>query len=138
MQTPEEFALALAPHLKKMGYKKVKLTWYKTLGSLSLVFSIQKSQYGADVWYYYFGIGLQELASSPIRTIGKCQITYRVDQTENKKPITYENLLHLIRKWEAMYGDLQKLRICAIEGRLSGQCTPAARRYLTSVDLSKL
>lgn len=138
MQTPEELALALAPHLKEMGYKKVRSTWYKEIGPLTLVFSIQKSQFGADVWYYYFGIGLQALTPTPIKSIGKCQITYRVDQIENNKTVTCDNLVHLVRKWETMYGDLRKLRVCAIEGRLSGQCTPAARRYLTSVDLSAL
>lgn len=120
MHSPEELASALAPQLKEMGYKKSKLTWYKELAHLTLVFSIQKSQYGGDVWYYYFGIGLHALTPSPIRSIGKCQITYRIDQIERNK------------------GDLRKLRVCAIEGRLSGQCTPTARRYLTTADLSSL
>ena len=121
-----------------MGYKKSKLTWYKELAHLTLVFSIQKSQYGGDVWYYYFGIGLHALTPSPIRSIGKCQITYRIDQIERNKPVSCETLVHLVQKWEVMYGDLRKLRVCAIEGRLSGQCTPTARRYLTTADLSSL
>lgn len=95
--------------LKNNGYKKKNTSWYKLCDTLSIVFSIQKSQYGADLWYYNFGIGINELEEKSITTITKCHITERIDKTINGKEITPDVLLKAIYNWENKYGDIGKL-----------------------------
>ena len=76
--TAEKLAEEIRQPLKQNGYKKNKLTWYKSDGRVTVVFSVQKSQYGSDLWYYNFGIGLNELEGRTINTISKCCIIERL------------------------------------------------------------
>ena len=52
----------MAPILKEQGYRKNRLTWFRQLEELTIVFNIQKSQYAEDTWYYQYGIGIHDLA----------------------------------------------------------------------------
>ena len=119
--------------LKNNGYKKKNITWYKVCDTLSIVFSIQKSQFGADLWYYNFGIGINELEVKPITTITKCHIIDRIDKAIKGKEITPDVLLKAIDNWEDKYGDIGKLRMKAIENKLPKMTTRQAISYLTSV-----
>jgi hypothetical protein len=121
-----------------MGLRKTKLTWHKVKNDLTIVFSVQKSQYSSDTWYYSFGICLHEISDGKTQSIGNCQIKYRVDQIINGIQLTPEMITQLLERWDVLYGDMKKLRICAVEGKLPGQCTIRAMRYLTSVNLSNL
>ena len=122
--------------LKETEYRKNRLSWYKVKDSLTIVFSIQKSQYDSDTWYYYFGICLHEIAGSNSKTISNCQIRYRVNNAADGVLLTAESIVHLLNRWDSMYGDLMQLRIHAIQGKLPVQSTVQAVRYLSSGDLS--
>ena len=119
---------------KKMGFRKNRLTWYKTNDSITIIFSIQKSQYDKDAWFYLFGICIHEIADGNIRSINSCQIKYRIDNVL----LSAESISSLLGSWESMYGTLYLLKCCAIRGKLPGQCTVKAMRYLTCVNLTNI
>lgn len=119
--------------LKKKGYKKNRYNWYKSIDGLTIVFSIQHSQYGKDLWYYNFGIGINELEGKQITSISKCQIVERLDAKINDKILSAENLIQAITRWEEKYGDLKKLRIKAVENKLPAMTTKQAITYLTTI-----
>ena len=138
MNELDKIVAQLTPKCKEAGYKKNRLTWYKTKNNLTVVFSIQKSQYGSDIWYYSFGVCLHEIAEANTQSIRHCQIFYRTNHIVDGVLLTAENLIRLIDRWDALYGDMKRLRICALQGKLPGQCTVHAMRYLTSVNLANL
>ncbi len=121
--------------MKSNGYKKKNLNWFKTNGTITLLFNIQKSQYGSDLWYYNFGIGLNELKDKPISYISMCQITERLDMKLNGKELSPDILLKAILSWENKYGDLKKLQNKAFEGKLPKTTTRHALTYLTTVKI---
>ena len=123
--------------LKETEYRKNRFSWYKVKDPLTVVLSIQKSQYDSDTWYYYFGICLHEIAGSNSKTISNCQIRYRVNNAADGVLLTAESIVHLLNRWDSMYGDLTQLRIHAIQGNLPIQSKVQAIRYLSSGDLSR-
>ena len=131
----EEMVNAIAPELKTRGYKKNKLTWYKSKPQLSIVFGIQKSQYSIDVWYYSFGICLEKLCPQS-RSISACQIQYGTENIIRNVPLSADSIVRLIDKWETMYGEMDRLKLCAIENTLPKQTSLAAIRYLTSGNIA--
>lgn len=134
----EQFAHELVPKLKECGYKKNRLTWVKTKESVHVVFSIQKSAYGSDVWYYCFGICIDPLCDTKTISMSKCQIQERRDHNHKGHLWTADDIISLLCKWENLYGDIQKLRRKAIEGKMPSQVTKEALTFLTSVDISRL
>lgn len=134
----DQLVTDISPKLKKLGYKKNRFTWHKPLGEITVVFSIQRSMYTPDVWWYIFGVCLNEIAEYRTQTISACQITYRTDSVVNSQMISPDDLVQLIQRWEERYGDIRSLKICAVKGRLPGQYTMKAMRYLTSGDVSLL
>lgn len=129
----EDITESLALFMKENGYKKNRLNWYKDTGDVTLVFAVQKSQYGADVWYYTFGTGINALADGIVNTASKCCIRERLVNTVNGKPLTAEVLQKAILRWEERFGDIVKLRKAAIEGRLPAITEKRAVTYLTTV-----
>ena len=129
----DDFVCNLSLAFKKMGYKKNRLTWYMEKEKLTVVFSIQKSQYESDTWYYYFGICLHDLANEGRRSMHGCQVKYRVDNVISGVLLSPEKVVNLLERWDSMYGDLRLLRTAAIEGNLPGQCTVNALSYLSSI-----
>jgi len=125
--------------LKTRNFKKNRLTWYKQCNDdITIVFSIQKSQYGLDVWYYNFGIGLRKMNAS-IKSISNCQILYRVDSKINNCTLKPEQVIQIVELWESKYGNLRDLRIQALEGKLkSFWISQEAMVYLTQVDITKI
>lgn len=118
--------------LKAQGYNKNRLTWYKSDKELTVVFAIQKSAYGADLWYYCFGICINALKPE-CKVISHCQIQHRIDMSYNGHNWTPDEILTLLGKWVSMYGSMTELRTKAIEGNLPSYCTREALRYLTTV-----
>ena len=129
----EELVEAIKEPLKSNGFKKRNTNWYKIGNDLTIVFNIQKSQYGDDTWYYNFGIGINELETKPITTIARCHITDRIDSMINGKEIAPNVLLKAILSWESKYGKLSDLRIKAIENNLPKMTTRQAISYLTTI-----
>lgn len=129
---------ALRVEIKKKGYKKNRLSWYKIKDGLTLVFSIQKSQYSMDTWFYSFGICVHEIATGSKTSIDGCQIKYRMDNVINGESVPIESIILLLDRWESMYGDLGQLHVSAVQGKLPMQSTLKAIRYLSSVDLSAI
>jgi hypothetical protein len=84
MKDLESITQSLSVTLKKKGYKKSGLSWRKEKQLLTVFFSIEKSQYSTDTWYYWFGIYLHKLSEGKRQTIGNCQIKHRVDNVVNR------------------------------------------------------
>lgn len=118
--------------VKKKGFKKNRLTWHKVKDNITIVFTIQKSQYDKNTWFYLFGICIHAIADGSVSTINSCQIKYRVDNVT----IQAETIANLLERWESMYGSLPLLRRCAVQGKLPGQYTVKALSYLTSINVS--
>lgn len=134
----DELVHAISAKAKACGYKKSRLTWYKDKDKLTVVLSIERSQYDPKLWYYNYGICLHELSNGKHHSLSACQVRYRVDGTSNGVTLDSSAVLSLLEKWESKYGDIGLLRICAVEGKLPLQTSLDAIRYLTSVDVSAL
>ena len=126
---------ALEKPLKDLGYKKKRYVWYKDKGSLTVVFSVQRSQFGRELWYYNFGVGINALSDEAINTVSKCHITERLDMKIKGKALTPDVLAKAVSKWENEYGDIAALRARALENRLPAASSLRAVTYLTSVVL---
>ena len=123
----------LSAALKARGYRKQKLTWYRRFEDTTVVFAVQKSQFSADVWYYHYGVGINAFYDTEIRSLSRCDVVYRLNQTLNGVRVTPEHLLRVLALWETDYGkDLHPLRRKAIEGKLPKMTTQRVLRYLTS------
>lgn len=122
----------MAPILKEMGYRKNRLTWFRKLEELTIVFNIQKSQYADDTWYYQYGVGIHDLAGEKISSISKCDILCRFDQEINGKTLKAEDLKWILERWTGKYGSVERLRAAAREGTLSQITTVRVKEYLFS------
>lgn len=49
-----------------------------------------------------------------------------------------ESIVNLLESWESMYGALHLLRACVVQGKLPGQYTVKATRYLTTTNVFNL
>ena len=78
--TADLFGNELAKALKERGFKKKRLNWYKQDDKITLLFYIQKSYWGKDVWYYWFGVSINELHDKIGYTIDYFDIGTRFDQ----------------------------------------------------------
>ena len=122
----------MAPILKEMGYRKNRLTWFRKLEELTIVFNIQKSQYADDTWYYQYGVGIHDLAGEKISSISKCDILCRFDQEINGKTLKAEDLKWILERWTGKYGSVERLRAAASEVTLSQITTVRVKEYLFS------
>ena len=122
----------MATILKEMGYRKNRLTWFRKLEELTIVFNIQKSQYADDTWYYQYGIGIHDLAGDKINSISKCDILCRFDRIINGKTLKAEDLKWILERWTEKYGSLERLRAAAGGGTLPQITTVRAKEYLFS------
>jgi len=128
----ETIAGELAPHLKALGYKKRGFTWFRQSDALTVVFAVQRSQFGKDLWYYAFGTALHALTPPPVQSISKCQIQDKTEmRTKNGSMLTLEHILHLVQFWAEQYGDIRTLRIRAVQNKLPAMTERNAVRYLT-------
>lgn len=134
----DELVGAISAKAKARGYKKTRLTWYKDQDNLTVVFSIERSQFDPKLWNYNYGICLHALSNGKPHSLGACQIRYRVDGTYNGVTLDSDAVTSLLEKWESMYGNLRLLRVYAVQGKLPIQSSLDAIRYLTSVDVSRL
>lgn len=134
----DELVNAISAKAKAFRYKKSRLTWYKDKNKLTVVLSIERSQFDPKLWYNNYGICLHELSNGKHHSLSACQIRHWVDCTSNGVTLDSGAVLFLLEKWESMYGDIGLLRICAVQGKLPLQTSSDAIRYLTSVDVSAL
>lgn len=126
----EAFAAPLIPLLKKLGFRKRKLTWYKDNEDATVIFHIQKSQYGSNVWYYCFGTDIFQLSGLRTRTMDGCQVRDRYNQCENNVYLTTEKLAEMIITWEQEYGTVEALLQRLQEHRLPYMTFASAVRFL--------
>lgn len=134
----EDLVFEITPKVKELGYKKNRFTWYKIREGLTVVFSLQKSQFDSNCWYYNYGICLHDIAEGNVHTISACQIKYRLDNIVNGVLLSPDDILNLLKKWDLMYGDIKLLKLSAVQGKLPIQSTQKAIGYLTTVNISKL
>ena len=130
MRNLEMMISDLSAELKMQGYKKTRLNWHKKRDGLTVVFSIQKSQYSRDTWYYYFGICIHDIATGNLNSLRNCHLTFCVDNTA----LSSLQISTLLSRWESMYGTLSDLRLRAVQGKIDGQCTRQAMQYLTQIN----
>lgn len=79
MNSFDELVNAISAKAKACGYKKSRLTWYKDKNKLTVVLSIERSQFDPKLWYYNYGICLHELSNGKHHSLSACQIRYRFD-----------------------------------------------------------
>lgn len=89
---------SIAPEAKAHGYKKVRRTWYKEKEDLTVVLSIQKSQFDAEAWYCTYGVCLHQIAKGSPRTLDACQIQYRIDCSVSGTAQGAEQIVSLLEK----------------------------------------
>lgn len=126
----EAFAASLIPLLKRLGFRKRKLTWYKDNKDATVIFHIQESQYGSDVWYYCFGTDILQLSGLRTRSMDGCQVRDRYNQCEDGVYLTTEKLAEMIIIWEQAYGTMEALLQRLQERRLPYMTFSSAVRFL--------
>ncbi len=132
----EMYAKDIIDPLKDRGFKKAKLTWYRSDNDITILLNIQKSQYSKEIWYYNLGFGINQLHEKAIHSIYACDIIYRLDQRVNGKWVSGERLIAIFDKWIEKYGSLEELRTHAIEGTLPGVIGKDTMTFLTTVVFS--
>ena len=128
--TVEEMEVLIATQMRQQGFRKKKLTWYKNQEDVTIVFNIQKSQYSNDIWYYNYGIGINDFYPKQITDIQKCDICYRFEQALNHQIITADDLVRILQIWVDQYGSLEKLISQAHKGKLPAMTTKKCSEYL--------
>ena len=128
--TAEEMGVLTATQMRQQGFHKKKLTWYKNLGDVTIVFNIQKSQYSNDIWHYYYGIGINDFYSKQIADIRKCDICYRFEQALNNRVLTADDLVQTLQICIDQYGSIEKLISQAHKGKLPAMTTKKCKEYL--------
>ena len=113
-----ELETELKPLLKEMGYRKNRLTWYKCYAETTVVFSVQKSLYGPDVWYYCFGVDVIAINGKHGNSIDCCQVLDRYNQVENGVRLTPQRLIQMIQTWECKYGTIIYLQTRILQGEM--------------------
>lgn len=126
----EQLEATLKPLLKKLGYRKRNLTWYKNYAETTVIFSIQKSMYGSDVWYYCFGVDILGMEGSHGNTIIHCQVLDRYDQVENGLCLIPEKLVRMIQFWDSRYGTIHELQARLSMGEMPKMTYGTAIMYL--------
>ena len=100
--------------------------------ALTVVFAVQRSQFGRELWYYGFGIALHALSQAPVTSISGCQIRDRVEMKSSAGVLlTPDEILHLTAFRTRKYGDLRKLRIRAVQNQLPRMTELRAVTFLT-------
>ena len=132
MITAEQYAETIITSLKKREFYKSKLSWYKKQDGVTILLNIQKSQYGADVWYYNFGIGINALHKR-ITSINNCDMVYRIEQRIQGKWVDQEALIRILDRWLDKYGTIEKMHKHALAGTLPASIDRVALVYLTTV-----
>ena len=126
----EEFAASLTPILKKLGYRKRYLTWYKDKEDATVIFHIQKSQFGKDVWYYCCGVDIFQLSGAHTRSMDGCQVRDRYNQQEGNVYLSPKILAEMITIWEQNYGTVSVLVQRLQEHRLPFMTFGSAIQFL--------
>lgn len=129
----EMFAESCANEFKRLGYHRRKLTWFKLSDEVTIVFSIQKSQYSPEIWFYNYGIGINQLHESSIKSISRCDLVYRFDQYFNGVLLSAHDVLSILEMWSKKYGSIEKLKTLAKSGRLPQATTLKAIEFLTTL-----
>lgn len=119
----------LAISMKTLGYKKTRNNWKKQSEDLTIVITIQSSQYDTNTFYVCFGVAIDAISPCAPTSTHMCDIKSRLDGDVFPN---YKSILAAIKLWEEKYGTLSRLRKAAIAGRLPIQSSLKASSYLTS------
>lgn len=129
----DEIASELAHLLKAQGYKKQKLNWFRSDDGITIAFTIQKSYYSSQTWYYCFGVSINAFHEKDIRSAHSCEIQERFDSAIGGKVLGPRDILNILKMWEHRFGTMEKLRSSAVQGKLPRVSSVSAIKYLTSV-----
>ena len=158
INTADLFGAQIAPELKKRGFNKRKLNWYRREKDVTICLYIQKSFWGKDVWYYNYGICINALHEKPVYTIDYFDVVERFDQKLNRRTISAcikedieeyfnrkdddqispEDVIYILDYWIEQFGSIDKLKIRSKKGDLTPKegiwyiwTTAEARKYLS-------
>ena len=106
----DEIASELAHLLKAQGYKKQKLNWFRSDDGITIAFTIQKSYYSSQTWYYCFGVSINAFHEKEIRSAHSCEIQERFDSAIGGKVLGPRDILNILKMWEHRFGTMEKLR----------------------------
>lgn len=122
--------------LKEKGYKKVRQTWYKENSDLVILLSLQSSTYDRETYYIHLGIGIKKLRKGNQGLSLRRDISQSVPAKNDRGEfLSAERLIQILDLWEEWYGDLDKLRTKAVEGKLPIVSSSEAITFLTTVRL---
>jgi Domain of unknown function (DUF4304) len=77
------------PKLRKLGFKKKRLTWRRETDGGIEVFNVQRSQYGSDI---YLNIGLY-FGGEPEPHEYQCNVRERVEHRNREAAVVYVEIL---------------------------------------------
>ena len=128
----DELASELSHLLKAQGYKKQKFNWFRSNDGITIAFTIQKSCYSTQIWYYCFGVSINAFHEKEIRSAHSCEIQERFDSVIGGKVLGAREILYILKMWEKHFGTMEKLRSSAIKGELPRGSSVYAIKFLTS------
>lgn len=130
--TKEIFYDFLKQEFKKVGFKKVRNTWYKNDGTLIYVLNVQNSQFSKDCFYMNIGIVFanKEFNPSNPNWNGWMRMTYGSSMKN-----TFENIL----KWFESYNTIEKI-VKASKVKITSASQPSwggIKKYLQENNLDE-
>ena len=130
MITLDDILAELPQLLKKEGYKKQRLNWFRREQDVTLLFTIQRSQWSKETWYYCFGTAINDLHPEGVRSAHYGDVMARLDCVIAGKMPVAEDIARILKMWEFKFGTVEKLRELAIRGSLPFWTTVDAKNYL--------
>ena len=79
-ESKKQLGLALAPLLKRHGYRKRALTWHKRCLDTVLVFHAEKNRWGAEDYTFHLGVYSRTLGSEATPSFYRCPVQVRLDR----------------------------------------------------------
>ena len=132
MITLDEILETLPQLLKKEGYRKQRLNWFRREQNLTFLFTIQRSCYSKEQWYYCFGVAINALHPEAVRSAHYGDLMERFDCVIAGKMPDAEDILRILKLWEQRFGTMERLKNAAIHGNLPWNTTVAAKSFLMS------
>ncbi len=130
----EELGTTLAPHLKRLGFKKKGRTWHRTSEDVVEVFNIQGSSWSKDDYYLNLGIYLKALGKETLPPEYNCHIRERIPSDLR---FDVPEIIGYLTEWLEQRNTFQKLKQLKSRDLLGNAVARAADELLRSDDESE-
>lgn len=121
----------LTVSMKEHGYRKSRNNWKKQCEYITIIITIQSSQYNTNTFYVCFGVSINAIAERPPASAHMCHIQARIDGNNFSD---MEHIMNAIELWGEKYGTLESLKRAAFANKLPIQSKSIAVTYLTSIN----